>query len=80
MLQSLCGSRDYGDIFKDFGLSIYDEAHHVASKVFSRALQKCSTKYTLALSATPIRNDGLTKILYWYFLYIICYCIILLSI
>jgi superfamily II DNA or RNA helicase len=54
------------DVFKDFGLVIYDEAHHCASKVFSQSLQKLSMKYTLALSATPYRGDGLIKVLHWF--------------
>jgi len=65
MLQSV-SMKDYGDIFGCFGLLICDEAHHFPSRVFSRALQKITTKYTISLSATPERKDGLTKILHWY--------------
>jgi superfamily II DNA or RNA helicase len=65
MIQSL-SKRDYGDIFKDFGFVIYDEAHHSAAKVFSRALARTATQYTMALSATPYRNDGLIHIMHWY--------------
>lgn len=66
MLQSI-SMKDYDlDLFKDFGMVIYDEAHHVASKVFSNALFKTGAKYTLGLSATPNRLDGLTKVMYWY--------------
>ncbi|AYV84868.1 MAG: superfamily II DNA or RNA helicase, partial [Hyperionvirus sp.] len=53
-------------IFADFGLVIYDECHHVASRVFSNALAKTGAKYTLGLSATPIRLDGLTRVIHWY--------------
>ena len=66
MLQSV-SMREYDeDIFSDFGLLVCDEAHHFPSRVFSRALKKITTKYTIALSATPERKDGLTKILHWY--------------
>jgi len=65
MIQSIA-KRNYGDIFNDFGLVIYDEAHHTPAKIFSKALQKTGSKYTLALSATPYRNDGLIKIMHWY--------------
>ena len=66
MIQSL-SMKDYdSDIFKDFGLVIYDESHHCASKVFSKALMKTCFKYTLALSATPYRNDGLINIMHWF--------------
>jgi len=53
-------------IFKDFGLVIYDEVHRFASKVFSNSLYKTTSRYTLGLSATPDRPDGLTKVLKWY--------------
>ncbi len=66
MLQSI-SMKDYDDsIFNQFGLVIYDEVHHVASKVFSRALMKTSGEYTLGLSATPERSDGLIKVIKWH--------------
>ena len=65
MIQSI-SMKDYDDnVFDKFGLVIYDESHHCASKVFSKALMKTSCKYTLALSATPYRNDGLIKVMHW---------------
>lgn len=66
MLQSL-SMRDYDDdVFKGFGYVVVDETHHIASKVFSRALFKAGAKYTLGLSATPIRADGLSYVLDWF--------------
>ncbi len=66
MIQSL-SMRDYDmDIFDSFKFVIYDEAHHCASKIFSKALYKSGANYTLALSATPDRNDGLKKVMDWY--------------
>jgi superfamily II DNA or RNA helicase len=65
MISSI-SKRDYGNIFDNFSFVIYDEAHHLPAKVFSRALQKTGSYYTLALSATPNRVDGLFKILHWY--------------
>lgn len=66
MIQSI-SKRDYDqEIFNDFGLVIYDEAHHCASKVYSQALFKTGCKYTLSLTATPERPDGLTKVMYWF--------------
>ena len=62
MLQSL-SMKDYPeDIFSSFGLTIVDECHHISSEVFSRSLQKIITFYTLGLSATMQRKDGLTKV------------------
>lgn len=66
MLQSI-SMIDYDlSIFDDFQLVICDEVHHFASRVFSKALYKVGSKYTLGLSATPHRSDGLTKVLFWY--------------
>jgi superfamily II DNA or RNA helicase len=66
MIQSI-SIKDYDeDIFKQFGFIVYDEAHHCASKVFSRSLMKIGGKYTLALSATPYRSDGLIKVMHWF--------------
>lgn len=66
MLQSI-SMIDYDPkIFEDFGLIVVDEAHHISSRVFSRALFKVGGKYTLGLSATPQRADGLTKVLNWH--------------
>lgn len=63
MLQSLCMKRYNDDIFDLFGLVVVDECHHIPSEVFSRALLKIVTRYTLGLSATLNRKDGLTPIL-----------------
>ena len=63
MLQSL-SMKDYPiNLFDSFGLSIYDEVHHISAEVFSRALFKVVTKYSLGLSATLQRKDGLTKVI-----------------
>ena len=63
MLQSI-SMRDYDlELFSDFGFVIYDECHHLGAEVFSKSLSKVTCKYTLGLSATPDRSDGLTKCL-----------------
>ncbi|MEX0598223.1 MAG: DEAD/DEAH box helicase family protein [Candidatus Paceibacterota bacterium] len=62
MLQSL-SMKDYpSDLFKSFGITVVDEVHHISSEVFSRSLLKIVTRYTLGLSATMQRKDGLTKV------------------
>lgn len=58
--------RNYDKIFNDIGLLIVDECHHIASKIFSKCLYKIGADYTIGLSATPKRKDGLTKIIHWY--------------
>jgi superfamily II DNA or RNA helicase len=67
MLQSIAKDKYDSNIFADFGLVIFDEAHHAPSKYFSRALPLINCKKTLALSATPKRSDKLEKVLHWYF-------------
>jgi superfamily II DNA or RNA helicase len=66
MIQSI-GSRDYGDIFRNFGLVICDECHHYASEFFSQSIARVTgAAYTLGLSATLYRKDGLVRVVNWY--------------
>ena len=62
MLQSLSMKEYPDDQFKSFGLTVVDEVHHISAEIFVRALQAVVTKYTLGLSATMNRKDGLTKV------------------
>tara|TARA_Y100000389_G_scaffold202779_1_gene249172 strand:+ start:13204 stop:14577 length:1374 start_codon:yes stop_codon:yes gene_type:complete len=66
MLQSISMKTYPEDTFKSFGFTIVDEAHHISSEVFSRALPKISTKYLLGLSATLDRKDGLRFVFEWF--------------
>ena len=67
MLQSLCKQDNYeSKIFDDFGLSIYDECHHLSAEGFSNCLNSVVTNYTLGLSGTMTRKDGLTKVFKWF--------------
>jgi superfamily II DNA or RNA helicase len=52
--------------FEGFGFTIFDECHHLGAQSFSRVLQRIQTKYMLGLSATPTREDGLTKVFFWF--------------
>ena len=65
MLQSISMKEYSEDVFKDFGFVIYDECHHLVPKHF-HALLKTGCKYTLGLSATQTRADGLTKVFRWH--------------
>jgi len=66
MLQSI-SMKDYDvDIFSKFDFVIFDECHHLSSRVFSQALLKLNTPYTLGLSATPNRSDKTEKVFYWF--------------
>ena len=70
MVQSLSNPKkdeEYpAEMFADFGMLIIDECHHIGARMFSRCLRKCSFKYLMGLSATPDRQDGLTKVLTYY--------------
>lgn len=66
MVQSLY-TRDYDDkIFRDFGMVIIDEVHHMGARKFSEVFLKIGAKYMLGISAEKERNDGLYKIINWY--------------
>ena len=66
MLQSLCRPNYDNSIFDCFGLSVYDECHHLSAEVFSNCLNSIVTNYTLGLSGTMTRKDGLTKVFKWF--------------
>jgi superfamily II DNA or RNA helicase len=55
-------SRNY--TLPDFGLLIVDEVHHVPSQSFVKTLIKIKSCYTLGLTATPRRKDGLESLIY----------------
>jgi superfamily II DNA or RNA helicase len=63
-VQSL-SMKDYDDdmLFKGIGFIIVDECHRIACEVFSRALIKRTFRYSLGISATVQRKDGMTKAL-----------------
>jgi superfamily II DNA or RNA helicase len=66
MIQTLVQNEFAADEFKGFGFTIFDECHHLGASNFSQALLKVQTKKMLGLSATPERDDGLTKVFMWY--------------
>lgn len=66
MIQTLCMRAHAVGTFDSIGLVIVDEAHHVGAPAFSQAMFTMCPKYTLGLTATPDRKDGLTRILYWF--------------
>ena len=66
MLQSISMKSYPDEVFADFGLCIVDECHHISAEVFSRSLPKIGCKYMCGLSATPKRDDGLSKVFEFY--------------
>lgn len=53
--------------FNDIGLCIIDECHLIMAETLSRSLQYICPRYLIGLSATPYREDGLDKLLEFYF-------------
>lgn len=45
---------------------VVSNCHHIGAEVFSRALPKINSQYSLGLSATPKRKDGLSKVFHWF--------------
>ena len=66
MIQTLVQREFADDDFAAFGFTIFDECHHLGASNFSQALLKVQTKFMLGLSATPTRDDGLSKVFEYY--------------
>lgn len=66
MLQSICLKEIHAETFKNIGLVIVDECHHIASEAFSQSVPKLTSKHMLGLSATPERKDNLMHVIHWF--------------
>jgi superfamily II DNA or RNA helicase len=66
MIQTLCSREHTLGLFDSVGLLIVDEAHHIGAAAFSQTMFKVCPRYTLGLTATPERKDGLTCVMYWF--------------
>jgi superfamily II DNA or RNA helicase len=64
MLPSLARVEDYAALFQGYGLVIVDECHHVPAATFEHLLKACPCRKIVGLTATPVRKDGLEKLLY----------------
>jgi len=62
MIQTLCSQTFPDNFFLQYGFTIFDECHHLGAQHFSKALFKIQTNKMLGLSATPTRDDGLTRV------------------
>jgi len=62
MIQTLSTKTFSDDIIQEFGLSVYDECHHLSAEVFCNVMINVVTNYNLGLSGTMTRKDGLTKV------------------
>jgi|APCry1669189534_1035231.scaffolds.fasta_scaffold09708_4 superfamily II DNA or RNA helicase len=66
MIQTMCTREFDPKLFESIGLLIVDEAHHIGAPAFSQFSFKICPRFTLGLTATPTRKDGLTRLLYWF--------------
>jgi superfamily II DNA or RNA helicase len=66
MIQTICLHDFPVGAFDAYGFTIFDECHHLGAQHFSEALRKIQTPRMLGLSATPKRDDGLTKVFEYY--------------
>jgi len=65
MAQSL-SRRSYASL-GSFDFLVVDEVHNMATRCFSKVLLKAGgARFTLGLSATPERPDGLSKVFRWF--------------
>lgn len=55
------------DFFKKVGTLIVDEVHLIATEILSKSLSYVCPRYTIGLSATPTRSDGMDVLLNHYF-------------
>lgn len=66
MIQTIVQRQIPESMLRSYGFTIFDECHHLGAKHFSKILSKLQTKHMLGLSATPTRDDGLTKVFEWH--------------
>lgn len=66
MVQTLISRPANPDLYDAFKLLIFDEAHHVAAKVFCQSMCGLNAPYTLGLTATPTRKDGLERLIHFF--------------
>jgi superfamily II DNA or RNA helicase len=53
----------FDDLVNRFGCVIVDEAHHIPASTFQDVLASVPALYRFGLTATPVREDGLTPLL-----------------
>jgi superfamily II DNA or RNA helicase len=64
MLPSLARVEDHAEFFQGYGLVVVDECHHVPAVTFEALLKACPSRKILGLTATPLRKDGLEKLIH----------------
>lgn len=66
MVQTLVSRQYPPTTFAPFRTLIFDEAHHVAARVFCTVMFSLNMPFTLGLTATPTRTDGLERLIHWF--------------
>jgi superfamily II DNA or RNA helicase len=65
LIQSLYKEGRYSpNVFKEFGLVIFDEVHRCSADKFSQSCYRVPAKLRLGLSATPLRKDGREEVIF----------------
>ena len=54
------------DLKKRIGHLVVDECHRAPSRTFTAAVTAFDSAFSLGLSATPYRRDGLTSLIFWH--------------
>ena len=63
-VQTLVQQETIDDIGSLFGCVIVDESHHSPCTVFRKILSRLPARYRFGLTATPYREDGLTRLIH----------------
>ena len=50
-----------------FGTVLWDEAHNLGARAFSRTMGQVNARHRIAMTATPKRRDGTEKVFLYYF-------------
>ena len=64
MIQTMYRYGDLGEISNKFGNVIFDEVHHLPSRMFLSVSTQLPSKYMFGLTATAYRKDGLEDMIF----------------
>jgi superfamily II DNA or RNA helicase len=64
MIQTLANVENPKAFFRDYGMVIIDECHHIPAVTLEALMKECGSKYILGLTATPQRKDRLERLLF----------------
>lgn len=64
MIQTLANVENPRKFFRDYGMVIIDECHHIPAVTLEALLKECGSNFILGLTATPQRKDRLERLLF----------------